>query len=493
MADVQMLAMLSCVFSEFRHTKSLTVVAKSGRERTSKHSRVRFHGASRDVGFFHEYFASEEVAKSLLTSDVFNIPRRPNSGKNLGKVHSATSSVAASNSDPVTPFSAGGTPPSLFRPSRTNFERTESHTASISTSPEQHRHAHRSSSNLASALTASFPRPFAFTASASSSPPTAYSKKRLSPAGSYMGGAPSGVTWGSTSFFSRSSTITEDPKLVYSLSASDAEEEVARPKKPIFNVKLKNQDQFHNDGYADMPLLDPNQEWRYRAYRDSYADMLYMWNLPIASREILKYNHLPVDLSYLEQGPGPPVIAIGKIPAADITPVTQALTLNLWNHCTICSTTLPLQSSSQTCSGCTNPQTPLTCLFCASIIRGLASPCLSCGHVLHFSCRSTLLSLSLSEAIASDTQLCISGCGCDCASHAVVEVEYPSRRKSSASLTVTGGSAVDEKEQAERRDVVQEEEEEEEVWKDVAYESLARNLAGKYLTPRPSQIWRGGR
>lgn len=479
--------MLSCVFSESRHIKISTVAAKSGQEHSIKHSPVQYHNSSRDVGLSHEYFPFEEVAKSLLRPRVSDIPIRPNSSKNVAKAHSATSSVGASNSDPMTPFSAGGTPLSLFRTSRTNFERADSQTASISTSPEQHRHAHRSNSNLASALTASFSRPFAFTASASSSPPAAYSKKRLSPAGSYMGGAPSGVTWGSTSFFNKSSTITEDPKLAYSLSASDAEEEVAGPKKPVFNIKLKNQDQFHNDGYADVPFLDPNQEWRYRAYRDSYAEMLYMWNWPIASCEILKYNHVPLDLSRHEQGLGPPVIAIGKIPAADANPDTQDLTLNLRNHCTKCSTALPQQSSSQTCPFCTNPQTPLICLFCASIIRGLASPCLSCGHVLHFSCRSTLLRLSQSEQ-ASDTQPCISGCGCDCASHAVVEVEYPSRRKSSASMTVMGDSAVDEMEQAEWRDVAQED-----VWEDVAYESLARNLAGRHLTPRASQIWRGGR
>ena len=32
----------------------------------------------------------------------------------------------------------------------------------------------------------------------------------------------------------------------------------------------------------------------------------------------------------------------------------------------------------------------------------------------------------------------------------------------------------------------------EHAWQDVVYESLARNLGGRTLTPRSSQIWRGG-
>lgn len=483
--------MLSCVFSQSRGTKISTITAGlDERHRHAGRSPVRYHSGSWDREFTREYFQSEEIARSLLRPKMSDMPVRLDSRKTFSMPHSANSSVGASNSDPMTPFSTGGTPPSLFRPSRTNMERTDSQSVSFSTSPEQHRHAHRSNSNLASAFTASFSRPFSFTPSASSSPPTTYPRKRLSPAESYLGAAPSVATRVSTSFLGKSSTITEDPKLAYSLSASDAEDEMSRPKKPIFNILLKNQDQFHNEGYVDVPLLDPSQEWRYHGYRESYAHMLYIWQMPLTRCDILKYNSSPSSLPSPEHGQSLPLIAIGKITAAKTFPDTGESTLNLRNHCTTCATTLPLQSSKQDCPFCTNPQTPLICLFCDSLIRGLSSPCLLCGHVLHFSCRSSLLSLSQSSTSAPRTQLCISGCGCDCASHAVVEVEYPSRRKSSASITVTGDSTVDEQEQAAWRDVAQEDED---AWEDVAYESLARNLRGRYLTPRPSRIWRGGR
>lgn len=494
LADVQMLAMLSCVFSQSRGTKTSAITAEiDGRHRYAGRSPVQYPPGSRDREFSHNYFQSEEIARSLLKPSVSETPLRLDSRKTLSMPHSANSSVGASISDPMTPFSTGGTPPSLFRPSRTNIERTDSQSASISTSPEQHRHAHRSNSNLASAFTASFSRPFSFAASASSSPPTTYSRKRSSPAGSYLGAAPSVMTRASTGFFGKSSTITEDPKSTYSLSASDAEEETSGMKKPTFNIRLKNQDQFHNDGYVDIPLLDPSHEWRYRAYRESYAHMLYVWNMPLAGCEILKYSSAPSDFPFSERGQTLPLIAIGKTTSAKTSPDKGESTLNLLDHCTactMCTTALPFQFSNRNCLFCTNPQTPLTCLFCASLIRGLSSPCLLCGHVLHFSCRSRLLALSESSTSASTTHLCISGCGCDCASHSVIEVEYPSRRKSSTSMTVTGDSIVDEQEQTPWRDVAQEDED---AWEDVAYESLARNLRGRYLTPKPSRIWRGGR
>lgn len=491
LADVQMLAMLSCVFSQFQSTRISTITSGSNkRHRHPGRSPIRYRSGTPDGDFPRVYFQSEEIARSILKPKVSDMPVRLDSRKTLSMPHSANSSVGASNSDPMTPFSTGGTPPSLFRPNRTNMERTDSQSASISTSPEQHRHALRSNSNLASAFTASFSRPFSFTASASSSPPIPYSRKRLSPAGSYIGAGPSVVTRASTSFFGKSSTITEDPKLAYSLSASDAEDETSGPKKPVFKTKLKNQDQFHNDGYVDVPLLDPSQEWRYHAYRASYAHMLYVWELPLASCETLKYSSASSNSPCPEHGQGLPLITIGKTTTAKTFLETGDSTLNLRSHCMTCATALPSQSSNQDCPICTSPQSPLICLFCASLIRGLSSPCLLCGHVLHFSCRSRLLALSRSLNSPLEVQLCISGCGCDCASHAVVEVEYPSRRKSSASLTVTGDSTVDEQEQAAWRDVTQDEED---PWEDVAYESLARNLRGRYLTPRPSRIWRGGR
>lgn len=479
-----MLGMLSCVFSKFQADKFSSTKANLGdRYVDMGSSAVSFSPSPSGQRYLDSYFPSAEVARSILKPKTSDLPMYLDPTKVIGISRSGNSSIGASNSDPSTPFSTDGTPPSVLKPSRTTFERTSSQTTSISTSPEQNRQTHRSSSNLASAFAASLYRPFSFTTSASSSPPTTYPKKRLSPAGSYLSSTPTGVTWGATSFMGKSSTKTENIRSSYSRSHSDVKEEVTT-RKPVFEVRLKNQDRFHNNGYATVPLLDQDQEWRYRAYRESYAHMLYVWKMPFERCELLKFNKTTSTSSRsADQRMKPSPLAIGKS-AANFLSRNISLGLDLRRHCRSCSNVIPPQNYSQDCSFCASSQTPLVCLFCTSLIQGLASPCLSCGHTLHLSCRSTLISFT---SISSHDGYCISGCGCNCASHAVVEVEYPTRRKSSASITVTGDSMT-EQESNLWHDPCQEDED---IWEDVAYESLARNLGARYLTPRPSQIWRG--
>lgn len=488
-ADVQMLAMLSCVFSKPRPIKPAPVSIDTSCPHTDiKHQNSQWRLLNHRQTDSSSYFPFDEVARSLLEPEISSVQPRLDLRKGIGIPHSENSSIGAPHSDFMTPFSTGGTPPSSVRPSRISFERNESQVKGISTSPEHHRQAHRSNSNLASAFAASFARPFSFSASASSSPPTTYPRKRPSPVGSYLANTPAGVTWGSTSFFGKPSNVTEDPKSAYSLSLSDTEEDASVARKPNFQVKLKHQDQFHNEGYATVPLLDPSQEKRYRAYRESYAHMLYIWKMPLVRCELLKFNlKSPASSPPLDQSLGPSLLTISKS-ATNILSNTDHLELDFQIHCTTCFVTLNQHSSPRKCTFCKNSQIPLMCLFCSSLIQGLASPCLSCGHVLHASCRSSLLSLTATTPQFSDHGWCISGCGCNCISHAIVEVEYPSRRKSSASLTVIGDTS-GEQEPLEWRDAGQEEED---IWEDVAYESLAKNLGARYLTPRPSQIWRGG-
>lgn len=430
------------------------------------------------------YFQSEELARSLLQPIKTNSHALLETGKAVGLQNSASSSVGASGSDQATPFATDGTPPSMSRLIRPQLERNWMQTTSISTSPEHHRHATRSSSNLASVLAASISRPFSFSASASSSPPTTYPKKRMSPAGSYLEAPAPVVTWGATSYFGKSSTITEYPHSSRSIVLSNTEDNVSLAQKSVFNTTLKNQDQFHNDGYANLPLLDPDQDILYQGYRKTYAHLLHVWDMPLARCKILKYgNSMPLRQS----SPASTPLDIGRTNTASSPSAIKHLELDIRNHCTTCSTIFPNHASG--CPFCMRPQTPLFCLLCASIIRGLSSPCISCGHALHSTCRALLLSTSVSHSPSIDENMtCISGCGCNCAAHAVVQVEYPSRRKSSASSTVTGEAETQQNSLIWREATP----EDEEAWEDVAYESLARNLGAKYLTPRPSQIWRGG-
>ena len=442
-----MLAMLACVLDEPRTLNKS--IAKNGFGRSPDHTS---HGYR---GFANDYYPSEEVArnhsKTLLPS---KLAVQVDSQNMISGTRSASSSTG-----PLSDLSTSDVPPSHFKPSRTSLEHRNSQSTSLSTSPEHYRHTHRSNSNLSAF--AAFSRPFSFGSAAS--PPNSYPKKRSSPVGSYVGNPTSTGTWNTSSLFSRSSTITEDPRSSLSMSVSDTEEDIVRtPKKLVFKTKLKNQDQFHNDGYANVPLLDPSKEWRYRAYREAYAHLLYIWDMPIARAEILKHNRP------LQSDTSPPFTIAPKA-TAPFGVLAGAHLLNsgystensnpvFRDHCPYCSTLLlPSQTPSRRCQACSKlPLAPL-CLLCDAFIRGLSSPCPNCGHVLHASCRQLLSQASFDE--------CPSGCGCICTDYTTMPLPpsivaesglTPQGDQSmgeslagSPALTAIGGEGANEQEQLE--------------------------------------------
>ena len=506
LADVQMLALLACVFSEHRLTRtsrqSSGLAKKPMRGGEAGHFLpITWAAASEAHPSFkgsNDYYPSQEVAWSLHQPALPKVSKPDGAQLITSTPHSTGSSVGASTSDPTTPFSTGVTPPQSYRPSRINYERSNSQTQSLSTSPEQYRLAHRSSSNLATAFASvSFSRPFSFSASASSSPPATYSKKRPSPVGSYAAGpAPLGVTWGGSSVFGRSSTITEDPKPISVLSNTDDEDDMPGVKEPSIGIRLKNQNLFDLEGYASVPLLNLDHEWKYQAYRNAYANMLTVWEMPLASCEVLKYNRLSTSPSKsppdVDKDHQTSLITLGKDSEKAVdTPDKERLGLRMMRTCTNCGKVAQHGQTSHLgpkCSICTKKQGILSCVLCTEIVIGLSSPCLACGHVVHSACRLQIL---VSDLDAKGE--CISGCGCVCADHAVVEVEMGPEPLSSvpSTRTLMGANEQEQHGWLDDRD--------DDLWEDVAaYESLAKNLGGtgrgvkgRHLTPKASQIWRG--
>ncbi len=481
-ADLQMLAMLSCAFSE------PPVVSRKPDEESRWANATRMpqrgHLFPQRVKPSPDYYPSEEVAMSLLESATSGLSIRFDSRRVSSGPHSANSSTGALASDLLATSSASGTPP-YHRPIRSNFERKDSQTVSLSTSPEQHRHVHRSNSNL-SVFAASFQRPFPISQSAASSPPNTHPKKRLSPAGSYLGPTQSGInwapsTWGGPGFFGRPTMGTVNPRTALPLAASDTEDEnpMNTSHKVTFTTTLKNQDKFCNDGYSNVPLLEPNREDTYRKWRATYAEMLYAWEIPIARCQILGYNPR---LSL-----GPQTLPIGRSLSASID--ANAGDIQPKTHCRNCSALLPISPTSSRCIKCRHLPGPASCLLCNSYIRGLSSPCLSCGHVMHAACRAVVNESGMFDE-------CISGCGCICSEHASVGMPMPEAKQQTFSrnrdgnpaVTVVADAATNEQEQLGWR---------EGDWDDVAYESLARNLqgqrrgSGRGLRATTSQIWRG--
>ena len=460
-----MLAVLACILDEPR-TFSKSV-------RKNSFGPNLDYSSQSHRNFTNDYYASEEIARNHFRSFLpTESSVQVGSQKILRGSHSANSSMG-----PVSDLSTSDTPPSQYKSSRTSPEHRNPQSTSLSTSPEHYRHTHRSNSNL-SALAASFSRPFTF-GSAASSPPNSYPKKRSSPVGTYLGNSASTVTWSATGLLGRSSTVTEDPKSS-SLSISDPEEETApAQKKPVFKTKLKNQDQFPIDGYANVPLLDPSREWCYRAYREAYAHLLYIWGMPIARAEVLNHNRplqpdatTPFKFAPKATAPFGALAGVNLLNSGYISENSNPVFRDI---CPSCSTLLlPSQTPSYRCQACSRLPPPPPCLLCNTSIRGLSSPCPNCGHVLHASCRQLLCRASFEE--------CPSGCGCFCADYSTMPLtssldesepnpgEDPSKIESpveSPAVTVTGDVSANEQEQLGWN---------EQGWEDVAYESLSRNL-----------------
>ena len=522
-----MLAIMSCVFSRFdmamdedkvhkpRHQSDNGGGLKGGSGSSGMKSPLRTSGGLLD------YFASDQVAWSLLYNGNAKRSASGESEKLNIDPPSVASSLGASGSDSITPFSTGATPPSSYMFSRKSFDRSDSISQSISTSPEQYRSSHRSNSNLASAFGAPFSLPFAFSASASSSPPT-FPKKKTSPAGSYVVASTPSVTWGATSIFGRSSSIAEGAKSTHVMARvlSDSVTKVkgVKTRRSAIKINLKNQDQFHDEGYAHVPLLDSQEEWRYQAYREAYANILSIWDMPIARAEVLKYNGRSASASLPSKTPQDShasMISIGKKSVNDSVFLPHKGALDFRKSCIGCGK--PLQTGRRThsskCTNCSSKQPPMTCIFCVEIIRGLSSPCLACGHVIHLKCRTYLLSLSpsLSSSPSSSNlndpsygggggaYVCISGCGCHCNEHVIGDVSLPDEpplvEPSEQSLSIREGDDEEQQQQQQpsgwRND--------DDAWEDVAaYESLAKNLRGKGVgrggrgvRERASQLWKG--
>ena len=473
LADTQMLAMLSCVLSEPPQSDDLPQSQRQWDDSIHYNSNLFGTYYPSEVG--HEWFGSQP-AGSILHSDHPNKPAK----------HYTNSSIGVAQ-DALTTHSL--IPPISYKQRVAGLERRDSGSSRMSTSPEQLRHEPRLNSNLASAFAASLSRPFSFNSSASSSPPSNY-RKRLSPAGSYLG-SHSGVGWGTTSLFSRASTRANAAKHGHSISVSDVEDEEGPNRALVFTTKLKNQQQFPEDGYADVPLLDSTKEWLYRAYREAYANILFSWNMPIAVCEVLKYNKAA---SPGRDGSVEGSLAIGKT-TTDGNSLKPSQSLTMKNICQACDIAFVGSGSEKECPKCSARRMPLVCFLCNSIIRGLASPCLSCGHTLHSACRVLLSTQQLSRASSADfveeeEETCPSGCGCHCSDHAIIEVDEPKhevRNDNRGSFTVVtdGKNPTGWQDQTDDDDG-------EHTWQDVVYESLARNLGSRTVTPKSSQIWRGG-
>ncbi|KAK8877232.1 WD repeat-containing protein [Apiospora arundinis] len=430
-ADIQMLAMLSCVFSE-ASTEDGVAYAES--HMTQPETPLGMKAPS----FSLDYFPTD--ASLWHTSS--NYKSHVNSAVSTpGTVHTPIHIPGSYGSedgywlgDPGSnSYPSGGTPPPRTTP-RDSMSDADV-TQSLSTSPEP-RLFRRANTALSTGFASSFPRPFANTAS--SSPPN---KKRPSP-GEMIANLTPNVTWGGSMILGPTSEPTSTARNSY----SDDEQRKDDIQLHVINsisVEIEDQSIFDDDGWMTTPLLEPSREAAYSTYRYAYAEMLHMWNHPLARLEIMKFNvlkedpsmshidsfgqesfrasyHSPDNMSHttLHHGAASPIVLAKKEHLQGV--LSSGRGLDVVGYCRIHETQLdPIGSTFGistpggavgTCERCKRMQTRLFCVYCLAPLDAQYVPCLGCGCALHESCLAEWHSMGETECPAGDE--------CNCAEEA---------------------------------------------------------------------------
>ena len=426
-ANVQMLAMLSCVFSE-----PLAQDAISHAEVILTQPQTPL--TMKTPAFSLDYFPTDLAAWSMYqrtpmnsimsTPKIFQTPS--------GLYGSMGSSNGAWGSDPASAsFSCGDTPPLKSNPA--SSEHLNQQAQSLSTSPENPRSFRRANSGIASSFAASFSRPFSLVSSSPPNPPP--SRKRPSPVENMLSSlAPSAITWGNTTVLGSVKEQGATPRSSYS-----EDESIKDDGKPSvcdgISVTMENQNVFDDEGCMSTALLDPGNVPLYADYRRAYAELLYFWGHPLARLEILKFNGLKDyftepdiaenksyvgstmsnDTNHTHNGASPPSpIILGKKQNGNGPLSPQGL--DVTGYCLKHESRLePLVSGTAggavgLCNRCKVVQRQLRCTVCLEPISALFTPCLSCGCAAHQQC--------LDEYHSFGSTCCPGGCDCDCAKKA---------------------------------------------------------------------------
>ena len=499
MADVQMLALMACVLSfgaNYRQAATQTDARVDAGNLSMATDRKQTSVAG--------YFPSPTVASSILgvskvrssnSNDPSKLPRNP-------PTFSSSSGGAAAQIGPTD--STGPETASDFKTIKWNLDNADGGNL-LSGSPEMIRPINKSTTNLASAFAATFPRPFSFSASTSSSPPAApFPTKRISPIGS-LAILHDRNDLAESSLYKQpqaSRLVTSSPRDISAIDfgalGSQKKGAARGSRRPqSAKIRLRNQDQFQIDGYSHSPLLDPEDASTYQSHREVYAEMLSYWQRPIERAEVLKHNDWAVGKSIgngrFVAKEGTDTLSIGKKASAE-HPATakRGKMLDVSVHCRTCDLAQrPTPGHVRTsCPRCGTSTDSVYCVLCdTTILQTLSSPCLKCGHVMCTDCREDWLRVAVSQ-----DEMCVTGCECSCIVSDSPVVQWYDSGKGDPQSSGTRAATDKRGTRPKRIDLDMK-------WKDVeedlAYESLAKNLGASRkpsrasIRPSKSQVWRG--
>ncbi|KAK3365244.1 hypothetical protein B0T24DRAFT_584006 [Lasiosphaeria ovina] len=447
LADIQMLAMLSCIFGgSSTHESVFLADPRNPQPRTPLPMKA--------PSFSVEYFPTDpELWNTQCRSQASSAITTPRTA------HTPVLYSESQNSDDFSglaefgpsSYSRSDTPPRLGR----DHFREVDHTQSLSTSPNT-RFFHRSNSTMAAALAASLPRALAGIVSGSPPEPP---RKRPSPVETILSNlTPSSITWGAPAVFGGRATETPGTART-SISDDEFRRDELLPLVPVaVSCVSENQAIFDDDGWVTKPLLDHNHGVLYTQYRYAYAELLQIWRLPLSRLEIMKFNAFKDpklsgtapfssdddDDVYHESRSVPrapansrqsygttprnmsPTMPLGRRRALLRNAATSGRGLDILGLCRIHETPLdPIERLRPSpklefggavgiCNRCHPfsrvPQTHMRCVYCLGLIDGLYSACLSCGCATHPAC--------LSEWHAMGELECPAGDECNCAEEA---------------------------------------------------------------------------
>ena len=448
-ADVQMLAMLSCIFGDSSAEDS---VAYAGSHLTQPETPLPMKAPSFSLEYFPTDPALWNVNYKSQASSAITTPRTAHTPA-LYTDSQASEDMAWPGEAGSHSYSCGETPPKPVK----DHLREMGQVQSLSTSPEN-RLFRRSNPAVAAAFAASLPR--ALAGMVSGSPPDPPSRKRPSPAEASLSNlVPANVTWGNSTVIGTSSNEPPGTSRT-SMSDDDYKREDFTAMVPVaVSCTPENRGLFDDDGWVSTPLLKPSRSAVCTGYRYAYSEMLQMWGQPLARLEILKFNVLKEDAlatpsthcgacgtaesSYHESsvipdannnsnsasashgtGTTSPAIPLGGRREQLQALLASGRGLDVTGICRVHETQLdPLEYARPTngavggavgtCQRCHRgavPQTRLRCVFCNESVDALYPACLGCGCVSHEDC--------LAEWHAAGESGCPAGDECDCVEHA---------------------------------------------------------------------------
>lgn len=438
--DIQMLAMLSCIFSD-------TSMGDDVEYAESQLSQPKTPLQIKAPAFSLNYYPTDSSAwhlygRSRHTSGM-TTPRSPMTPR-----YAASEDILWSGDAGLNSYSCGETPPAK---QRGHMSVPQTPYGGRSRSPNGRPMPKTNPTSLASSLNGR-----SLTGGSSASPPTAtYGKKKPSPVETLINSLHPG---GHMSMWGGSSKATGDSSVGQtSIEDEDEQEEQEDESLPLVpvsvSVYVEDQSIFDDDGWLSAQFLQPSRAEAYASYRYAYAEMLEMWGESLARLEIMKFNVMKAEGSDKTTAPvhgerhsssGPvrelsspkqqsdskrgksgsgvvmsrreqleAVVASGR--GLDVTGICRIHETQLEPVLYVSSET-SIGGAVGTCDRCRRTQTQLRCVYCLEPIDALFPPCLSCGCATHDVC--------LAEWHAAGETECPAGDECECAeeaSHGQVE------------------------------------------------------------------------